>query len=71
VEQLRGVPGLRFADFGTRRRHSFFWQEYVVALLAAKLSEAFSGTSNTYLAYKHNLEATGTNTHELPIRGRR
>ena len=67
VEQLRGVPGLRFADFGTRRRHSFLWQEYVVALLAAKLPEAFSGTSNTYLAYKHNLEAIGTNAHELPM----
>ncbi len=67
AEQIRGVPGLKFADFGTRRRHSFLWQEYVVALLAAKLPEAFSGTSNTYLAYKHNLEAIGTNAHELPM----
>lgn len=67
VEQWRGVPGLKFADFGTRPRHSFLWQEYVVTLLAAKLPEAFSGTSNTYLAYKHNLEAIGTNAHELPM----
>ena len=30
IERLRGVPGLSVADFGTRRRHSFLWQEYVV-----------------------------------------
>ncbi|MCG7364444.1 nicotinate phosphoribosyltransferase [Roseomonas sp. ACRSG] len=67
VERLAGVPGLSFADFGTRRRHSFLWHEYVVTLLAAKLPGIFSGTSNTYLAYKHNLEAIGTNAHELPM----
>jgi nicotinate phosphoribosyltransferase len=67
VERLAGVPGLKFADFGTRRRHSFLWHEYVVEVLAAKLPDAFSGTSNTYLAYKHNLEAIGTNAHELPM----
>ncbi|TCZ63241.1 nicotinate phosphoribosyltransferase [Roseicella aquatilis] len=67
VERVTGVPGLRFADFGTRRRHSFLWQEYVVALLGARLPDIFSGTSNTYLAYKHNLEAIGTNAHELPM----
>ena len=67
VERLAGVPGLSFADFGTRRRHSFLWHEYVVSLLAAKLPASFAGTSNTYLAYKHNLEAIGTNAHELPM----
>src|SRR3954454_11940752 len=67
VERLAGVPGLKFADFGTRRRHSFLWQEYVINLLAAKLPGSFTGTSNTYLAYKHSLEAVGTNAHELPM----
>ncbi|MFH5923218.1 nicotinate phosphoribosyltransferase [Roseomonas xinghualingensis] len=67
IERLAGVPGLKFADFGTRRRHSFLWQEYVLGLLAAKLPGSFTGTSNTYLAYKHNLEAIGTNAHELPM----
>ncbi len=60
IERLTGLPELRVADFGTRRRHSFLWQEYVVMAMNTALSEQFSGTSNTYLAYKHNLEAVGT-----------
>jgi nicotinate phosphoribosyltransferase len=67
MERLRGVPGLKIADFGTRRRHSFLWQEYVVNAIRTVLGESFSGTSNTYLAYKHDMEAIGTNAHELPM----
>lgn len=67
IERLRGVPGLRVSDFGTRRRHSFLWQEYVVRAMSDMLGEEFTGTSNTYLAYKHDLEAIGTNAHELPM----
>jgi len=67
IEKLRGVPGLRLADFGTRRRHSFLWQEYVVEAMAANLGAAFVGTSNAFLAYKHDLEAIGTNAHEIPM----
>ena len=67
IEKLRGVPGLKVADFGTRRRHSFLWQEYVVKAMRDTLGANFTGTSNTYLAYKHDLEAIGTNAHELPM----
>jgi nicotinate phosphoribosyltransferase len=67
MARLRGVPCLRVSDFGTRRRHSFLWQEYVVNAMADVLGASFSGTSNTYLAYKHDLEAIGTNAHELPM----
>ena len=70
IEKLRRVEGLRLSDFGTRRRHSFLWQEYCVEALQAALNngaDRFSGTSNTALAYKHNLEAIGTNAHELPM----
>ncbi len=67
LERLRGVPGLRIADFGTRRRHSFLWQEYAINLARATLGDSFAGTSNTYLAYKHDMEAIGTNAHELPM----
>ena len=67
IELLRHVEGLRLSDFGTRRRHSFLWQEYAVQALAAALGPRLTGTSNTALAYKHNLEAIGTNAHELPM----
>jgi nicotinate phosphoribosyltransferase len=67
IERLRGVPGLSIADFGTRRRHSFLWQEYVVEAMAANLESSFIGTSNAFLAHKHDLEAIGTNAHEIPM----
>jgi nicotinate phosphoribosyltransferase len=67
IERLRGVPDLSIADFGTRRRHSFLWQEFVVGAMAANLGSAFIGTSNAFLAHKHDLEAIGTNAHELAM----
>ncbi len=67
MERLRGVPGLSISDFGTRRRHSFLWQEYVVKAMSDVLGPNFAGSSNAYLAYKHDLEAIGTNAHELPM----
>ncbi|HWG17183.1 MAG TPA: nicotinate phosphoribosyltransferase [Acidobacteriaceae bacterium] len=67
IEMLRAVPDVRISEFGTRRRHSFLWQEYVVEAMRARLGESLSGSSNTFLAYKHDLEAMGTNAHELPM----
>lgn len=75
IERLRRLDGLRVSDFGTRRRHSFLWQEYCVQAMRVSLNgtekdsadERFTGTSNTALAYKHDLEAIGTNAHELPM----
>src|SRR6202795_2868105 len=67
IERLRGVPGLKIADFGTRRRHSFLWQEYVVDAMASNLGNSFIGTSNAFLAHKHDLEAIGTKAHEIPM----
>jgi nicotinate phosphoribosyltransferase len=67
IELLRAVPDVRISEFGTRRRHSFLWQEYVIQTMRAVLGASLSGSSNTFLAYKHNLEAMGTNAHELPM----
>ena len=67
MERLQGVPGLKISDFGTRRRHSFLWQEYVIKAMNDVLGSSFAGTSNSFLAYKHDLEAIGTNAHELPM----
>lgn len=60
-----GVKGL--SDMGTRRRHSFLWQEWAVSAAAEVLGDGFAGTSNAYLASELGLEAIGTNAHELPM----
>ncbi|APZ52719.1 nicotinate phosphoribosyltransferase [Salipiger abyssi] len=67
VERLRMVPGLRIADFGTRRRHSFLWQDWCVQAMVEGLGSGFTGTSNCLIAKNRDLEAIGTNAHELPM----
>ncbi|MBL4918112.1 nicotinate phosphoribosyltransferase [Szabonella alba] len=67
VERLRAVDGLRLADFGTRRRHSFMWQDWCVQALQEGLGGAFAGTSNCLIAMRREVEAIGTNAHELPM----
>ena len=67
VERLRSVDGLRIADFGTRRRHSFLWQDWCVQAMQEGLGEKFVGTSNCKIAMKRDIEAIGTNAHELPM----
>ncbi|SJZ95960.1 nicotinate phosphoribosyltransferase [Consotaella salsifontis] len=67
VERLRRLPDLKISDFGTRRRHSFLWQRWCVEALKEGLGEAFIGTSNVLLAMESDLEAIGTNAHELPM----
>ena len=67
VLRLANMPNLRIADFGTRRRHSFLWQRWCVDALKEGLGDNFIGTSNVLLAMDHDLEAIGTNAHELPM----
>jgi nicotinate phosphoribosyltransferase len=43
------------------------WQEYVVNAMDSNLGASFIGTSNAFLAHKHDLEAIGTNAHEIPM----
>ena len=63
----RSCENLRISDFGTRRRHCFLWQRWCVEALKEGLGEAFTGTSNVLLAMDNDLEALGTNAHELPM----
>src|SRR5262249_126413 len=67
VEQLRRLEGLRLSDFGTRRRHGFLWQRWCVEAVKEGLGPSFTGTSNVLLAMDNELEAIGTNAHELPM----
>ena len=67
VERLREVDNLRIADFGTRRRHSFLWQDWCVQAMGEGLGEKFVGTSNCLIAKNRDVEAIGTNAHELPM----
>ncbi len=67
VERLRDIDGLRIADFGTRRRHSFLWQDWCVQAMQEGLGSKFVGTSNCLIAMRRELEAIGTNAHELPM----
>jgi nicotinate phosphoribosyltransferase len=67
VEKLRGLDRLRLADFGTRRRHSFLWQDWSVQAMHEGLGEDFVGTSNCLIAMRREVEAIGTNAHELPM----
>ncbi|KAA0916116.1 nicotinate phosphoribosyltransferase [Aquicoccus porphyridii] len=67
IERLRGIEGLRIADFGTRRRHSYLWQDRCVQAMIEGLGNAFVGTSNCHIAMKRDIEAIGTNAHELPM----
>ncbi len=67
IERLRRIKGLKIADFGTRRRHSFLWQDWCVQAMIEGMGDAFIGTSNCRIAMRRDIEAIGTNAHELPM----
>ncbi|MFT4148737.1 MAG: nicotinate phosphoribosyltransferase [Paracoccaceae bacterium] len=67
IERLRKLDGVKIADFGTRRRHSFLWQDWCVQAMIEGLEDGFTGTSNCLIAMRQDIEAIGTNAHELPM----
>ena len=67
IERLKPNRSLRIADFGTRRRHSFLWQDWCVQAMVEGLGETFIGTSNCLIAKNRDVEAIGTNAHEMPM----
>lgn len=56
--------GITVADFGTRRRHSFEVHNMVMETLKSYGGQTFVGTSNVYLAMKHQTKPIGTHAHE-------
>jgi nicotinate phosphoribosyltransferase len=67
VQRLKQLPGAHIADFGTRRRHGFLWQDWCVQAMHEGLGDGFLGTSNCLIALRREVEAIGTNAHELPM----
>lgn len=61
--QQMSEAGCLWADFGTRRRFSFDNQDRLV--FAHKRFKGFIGTSNVYMAMKHNVKSIGTSAHEM------
>ena len=65
INCLKAHSGIRFADFGTRRRFGRSWQEEVLTRLKEEAPNQFTGTSNVALAKKLNLTPVGTFAHEM------
>ena len=57
TERLKVLPDIRISDFGTRRRHSFMWQDWCVQALQEGLEDKFVGTSNCLIAMRREVEA--------------
>lgn len=63
AKQLAEI-GADYSEFGTRRRFSFEVQDRVIGCLKSNSGEYFKGTSNIYLAMRHNTTPIGTMPHE-------
>ncbi|HZJ80165.1 MAG TPA: nicotinate phosphoribosyltransferase [Dysgonamonadaceae bacterium] len=53
-----------FSLFGMRRRFSADIEDRVTKLLKTHSKKNFFGTSNVYMAFKHNVNPSGTHPHE-------
>ena len=53
-----------FSLFGMRRRFSAEVEDRVTELLKKHSEDNYFGTSNVYMAYKHNVNVSGTHPHE-------
>jgi nicotinate phosphoribosyltransferase len=63
IHHYRGL-GVKIAEFGTRRRHSFRVHQLVVGTLRDYGEGSFTGTSNVALAMAFGVKPIGTHAHE-------
>jgi nicotinate phosphoribosyltransferase len=56
--------GITFSLFGMRRRFSFEVEDRVTRLLKEHAGESLFGTSNVYMAFRHDINVSGTHPHE-------
>lgn len=66
IEKAKSLYDIQadYSEFGTRRRFSFDVQDRVVKCLKEYSKTCFKGTSNMYLAMKHDTTPIGTMPHE-------
>lgn len=69
LDLLSTRPGIRYSDFGTRRRSHRAWHEKLVGIILENSPvfglPQFAGTSNVDLARKYKIKPIGTMAHEL------
>ncbi|ACU08475.1 Nicotinate phosphoribosyltransferase [Flavobacteriaceae bacterium 3519-10] len=56
--------GVTFAEFGTRRRHSYQVHDMVMDALIQNKNSKFIGSSNVHFAMKYGVKPIGTHAHE-------
>lgn len=56
--------GVNFAEFGTRRRHSYKVHDMVMKALNQGKNTYFIGSSNVHFAMKYGVKPIGTHAHE-------
>jgi len=61
--KVRMNTGLKFADFGTRRRYSYDVQTLIIKTLKEECPQCI-GTSNVFFAYNTGMTPIGTMAHE-------
>lgn len=64
IALVKTNPYFKFCEFGTRRRFSGEWQDFVVNKLVEGCKNNLVGTSNLFLARKYGLTLIGTVAHE-------
>ena len=63
AEQLNAL-GVTYAEFGTRRRHSYQVHDLVLDALVRNKTSKFTGSSNVHFAMKYGVKPIGTHAHE-------
>jgi len=64
IELLQRFPGLRYSEFGARRRFSKAWERETDEDLIKKMPNQLIGISDMEFARDYGVNASGTNAHE-------
>lgn len=67
LQQILRTPEFKFVEFGSRRRYSRLWQEYILWKCLNTIPENILGTSNVLFSNQIGLKALGTMAHVVPM----